>query len=195
MWDELGLYVAILSSELADALPFVSGSMARNFLEGELTDRFFTLMGFLHLLGQPILLVLVIWIHVKRLSHVQVSAPRGLAIGSFVALLVFVFCGAGAKPRPGRFVESTGSAQSGLVLPERIPAAGLLHQQADLDDYLRHDFCFDDPALVATAEDPLRPLKSTWTIAMVAASVRTTVLSMRSTYRRGRMGHDGRTKS
>ena len=87
VWDELGLYVAILSSELADAMPFISGSMARNFLEGELTDRFFTLMGFLHLLGQPMLLVFVIWIHVKRLSHVKVSPPRGLAIGTFVALL------------------------------------------------------------------------------------------------------------
>jgi quinol-cytochrome oxidoreductase complex cytochrome b subunit/coenzyme F420-reducing hydrogenase delta subunit len=87
VWDELALYVAILSSELLDALPFVSGSMARNFLEGQLTDRFFTLMGFLHLLGQPVLLVFAIWIHIKRLSHVEMAAPRGLAIGSFSALL------------------------------------------------------------------------------------------------------------
>jgi len=87
VWDELALYLAVLSSELADALPFVSGSMARNFLDGQLTDRFFTLMGFLHLLGQPILLVFAVWIHVKRLSYVEINAPRGLAIGSFLALL------------------------------------------------------------------------------------------------------------
>ena len=87
VWDELGLYIAILSSRLMDALPGISGSMTRDFLEGQLTDRFFTLMGFLHLLGQPVILVVAIWIHVKRLSHVEVSAPRGLAIGSFVALL------------------------------------------------------------------------------------------------------------
>jgi len=87
VWDELGLYIAVLSSLLMDALPIVSGSMASNFLEGQLTDRFFTLMGFLHLLGQPVLLVFVLWIHVKRLSHVEISAPRGLAIGSFLALL------------------------------------------------------------------------------------------------------------
>jgi len=87
VWDELGLYVAVLSSQLMDALPIVSGSMASNFLEGQLTDRFFTLMGFLHLLGQPVLLIFVLWIHVKRLSHVEISAPRGLAIGSFLALL------------------------------------------------------------------------------------------------------------
>ena len=75
VWDELGLYIAVLSSLLMDALPIVSGSMASNFLEGQLTDRFFTLMGFLHLLGQPVLLVFVLWIHVKRLSHVEISAP------------------------------------------------------------------------------------------------------------------------
>ncbi len=91
VWDELGFYVAMLSSQLMDALPIVAGSMASNFLEGNLTDRFFTLMGFLHLLGQPVLLIFALWIHVKRLSHVEVSAPRGLAIGSFLALLALSF--------------------------------------------------------------------------------------------------------
>ncbi|GJL81346.1 MAG: hypothetical protein DHS20C01_09800 [marine bacterium B5-7] len=88
VWDELALYVAILSSQLMDTLPIVAGSMTRDFLVGHLTDRFFTLMAFLHLLGQPIILVVAIWIHVKRLSHVKISAPRGLAVGSLLALLV-----------------------------------------------------------------------------------------------------------
>ena len=87
VWDELGLYVAVLSSQLMDSLPVMSGSMARDFLAGQLTDRLFTLMGFLHLLGQPILLIFAIWLHVKRLSHVEVTAPRGLAVGSFLALM------------------------------------------------------------------------------------------------------------
>ncbi|MGB5539058.1 MAG: hydrogenase iron-sulfur subunit [Gammaproteobacteria bacterium] len=87
VWDELGLYVAVLSSLLMDAVPVMTGSMARDFLAGQLTDRMFTLMGFLHLLGQPIMLIGVIWLHVKRLSHVEISAPRGLAVGSFLALL------------------------------------------------------------------------------------------------------------
>ncbi|MGD2111796.1 MAG: hydrogenase iron-sulfur subunit [Gammaproteobacteria bacterium] len=87
VWDELGLYVAALSSQLMDALPVMTGSMARDFLAGQLTDRLFTLMGFLHLLGQPILLVVFIWLHVKRLSHVEITAPRGLAAGSLLALL------------------------------------------------------------------------------------------------------------
>ena len=91
VWDELALYVAMMSSRLMDALPILAGSMTRDFLEGRLTDRFFTLMGFLHLLGQPVILVFAIWIHVKRLSHVRISPPRGLAVGSLAALLALSF--------------------------------------------------------------------------------------------------------
>lgn len=87
VWDELALYVAMLSSQLIDALPLIPGSMARNFTGTQVSDRFFTLMAFLHLLGQPLLLVFALWIHVKRLSLVKAYAPRGLAIGSFLAML------------------------------------------------------------------------------------------------------------
>ena len=87
VWDELGLYVAMLSSQLVDALPFLPGSMSRNFIGDQVSDRFFTLMGFLHFMGQPLFLVFALWIHVKRLSFVKAYAPKGLAIGSFVALL------------------------------------------------------------------------------------------------------------
>ena len=87
VWDELGLYVAMLSSQLIDALPLIPGSMARNFVGTQVSDRFFTLMAFLHLLGQPLLLVFALWIHVKRLSFVKVNPPRGLAIGSLIAML------------------------------------------------------------------------------------------------------------
>jgi len=87
VWDELGLYVAMLSSQLIDALPLIPGSMARNFVGTQVSDRFFTLMAFLHLLGQPLLLVFALWIHVKRLSFVKVNPPRGLAVGSLLAML------------------------------------------------------------------------------------------------------------
>ncbi len=88
VWDELALYVALKSSQLMDALPFLPASMSRNFLESQINDRFFTLMGFLHLLGQPVILFFALWIHVKRLSDVSIIAPRGLAVGSFLALLI-----------------------------------------------------------------------------------------------------------
>jgi len=88
VWDELAQYVAIGSARLMDALPLLSGSMTRNFVSGQMTDRFFILIEFLHLLGQPLLLVFMLWIHVKRLSNVNINPPRGLAMGTFFALCV-----------------------------------------------------------------------------------------------------------
>jgi coenzyme F420-reducing hydrogenase delta subunit/ferredoxin len=88
VWDELAQYIAVGSARLMDALPMLSGAMTRNFVAGEMTDRFFILIEFLHLLGQPLLLVFLLWIHVKRLSNVEINPPRGLAIGTFGALLV-----------------------------------------------------------------------------------------------------------
>jgi len=87
VWDELAQYIAIGSARLMDALPLLSGSMTRNFVSGQMTDRFFILIEFLHLLGQPLLLVFMLWIHVKRLSNVEINPPRGLAIGTFIALV------------------------------------------------------------------------------------------------------------
>jgi coenzyme F420-reducing hydrogenase delta subunit/ferredoxin len=80
-------YIAIGSAQLMDALPIFSGAMTRNFVSGGMTDRFFILIEFLHLLGQPMLLVFMLWLHVKRLSNVEINPPRGLAVGTFIALL------------------------------------------------------------------------------------------------------------
>lgn len=88
VWDELALYVAVGSAQLMDALPIFSGAMTRNFVSDGMTDRFFILIEFLHLLGQPMLLAFMLWLHVKRLSNVNINPPRGLAAGTFAALLV-----------------------------------------------------------------------------------------------------------
>lgn len=88
VWDLLAQYVAIGSSRLMDAVPIFPEAMTRNFIAGHLNDRFFILMGFLHLLGQPMFLVFMLWFHVRRLSNVEINPPRGLAVGSFIALLV-----------------------------------------------------------------------------------------------------------
>ncbi len=87
VWDMLAQYIAIGSATLIDALPIFFGSMTSNFLEGKMTDRFFILIEFLHLLGQPIILVFALWFHVRRLSNVNINPPLGLAVGSFIALL------------------------------------------------------------------------------------------------------------
>ncbi len=87
VWDLLAQYVAIQSSRLMDALPIFPEAMTRNFLEGQVNDRFFILMGFLHLLGQPMFLVFMLWFHVRRLSRVSINPPLGLAVGTLLALL------------------------------------------------------------------------------------------------------------
>jgi len=87
VWDKLGHYVAIASSELLDVLPIFADPMARNFLSAEaLSDRFFTFMAFLHLLGLPVFLIFGIWFHLLRISRPTVNPPMGLAVGSLAAL-------------------------------------------------------------------------------------------------------------
>jgi quinol-cytochrome oxidoreductase complex cytochrome b subunit/coenzyme F420-reducing hydrogenase delta subunit/Pyruvate/2-oxoacid:ferredoxin oxidoreductase delta subunit len=89
VWDQLAQYVAVASSELLDVLPIFSEPMARNFLtNASVSDRFFTLMAFLHLLGLPIFLLFGIWFHLLRISRPKVNPPLGLAIGTLAALTV-----------------------------------------------------------------------------------------------------------
>jgi ferredoxin/coenzyme F420-reducing hydrogenase delta subunit len=89
VWDQLAWYVALTSAELLDWLPIFSESMARNFLSSDvLSDRFFTLMAFLHLIGLPLFLVFGIWLHVLRINGPRINPPRALMVGSLVAMLV-----------------------------------------------------------------------------------------------------------
>jgi len=88
VWDSLAQYVALTSAELLDWLPFFTDSMARNFLsEASLSDRFFTLLAFLHLIGMPIILVFGIWLHVFRISRPAINPPRKLMLGTLLSML------------------------------------------------------------------------------------------------------------
>lgn len=92
VWDELAQYVAITSAELLDRLPIFTDSMAGNFLtDSAMSDRFFTLMAFLHLVGLPIFLVFGIWLHVFRLSRPVINPPRRLMAGTLLCMLVLSF--------------------------------------------------------------------------------------------------------
>ena len=92
VWDQLALYVALVSSEMLDALPIFTDSMARNFLSAEaLSDRFFTLMAFTHIIGLPIFLVFAIWIHVFRINRPKINPPRKVMIGALASMLVLAF--------------------------------------------------------------------------------------------------------
>ena len=89
VWDELAQYVAITTAELLDRLPIFTDSMAGNFLrDSVLSDRFFTLMAFVHLIGLPIFLVFGIWLHVFRLTGPMINPPRRLMAGTLGCMLV-----------------------------------------------------------------------------------------------------------
>jgi ferredoxin/coenzyme F420-reducing hydrogenase delta subunit len=88
VWDQLAQYIALTSTELLDALPIFAEPIARNFLAPEnLSSRFFTLMVFLHI-AIPLLLLLVMWIHIQRISQARTKPPRGLAALTLAALTV-----------------------------------------------------------------------------------------------------------
>lgn len=92
VWDQLALYVALVSSEMLDALPIFTDSMARNFLSEEaLSDRFFTLMAFTHIIGLPIFLVFGIWIHVFRITRPKINPPRKVMVGALASMVVLSF--------------------------------------------------------------------------------------------------------
>jgi len=89
VWDVLAQYIALVSAEYMDWLPIFTDPIARNFISQEaLSDRFFTLMGFLHLIGIPLFLVFGIWFHVMRIAMPNINPPRTLMAGSLIALLV-----------------------------------------------------------------------------------------------------------
>ncbi|MBF0285066.1 MAG: hydrogenase iron-sulfur subunit [Magnetococcales bacterium] len=87
VWDQMAQYIALATAELVDWLPIAPGAMTKNFLgDGQLSDRFFTLMAFLHLLAFPVMMVFALWLHVSRISSVDFLPPKGLAVGSLAAL-------------------------------------------------------------------------------------------------------------
>ncbi len=88
VWDMLAQYVAIGSMEWIDWLGIFGEPVASNFVTPEsLTDRFFTLLVFMHIFG-PLFLLFVMWIHVMRVSQPKLNPPRGLALGSLAMFVV-----------------------------------------------------------------------------------------------------------
>lgn len=115
VWDELAQYIAVVSSEWLDWLPIFGEPIARNFMkQGSLDDRFFTLLIFLHI-AVPLILLLVMWIHLQRVSYAKWKPARGLAIGTLGMLVVLSFVQPAVSHAPANL--------------DRVP------QQLDLDWY------------------------------------------------------------
>jgi ferredoxin len=68
--------------------PGFGPGLVRNFIAAEaLTDRFFSLLVFLHL-GVPLFLLAAMWIHIQRISRPRTQPATALAWGSLAMLVV-----------------------------------------------------------------------------------------------------------
>jgi CDP-4-dehydro-6-deoxyglucose reductase, E3 len=87
-WDRLAQFTIIASSEWIDWLPGFGGTLMRNFIHaGSVTDRFFSLLVFIHI-GGPLLMLLLMWVHVMRVPKARTQPPRSIAIVLLGALIL-----------------------------------------------------------------------------------------------------------
>lgn len=87
-WDRMAQYVIVTSFEWLDWLPIFSGTLMRNFIyTTSVSDRFFSLLAFMHI-GIPLLVLLLMWVHVQRVPKAATMPPRPMAIGLGSTLLV-----------------------------------------------------------------------------------------------------------
>jgi quinol-cytochrome oxidoreductase complex cytochrome b subunit len=119
VWDQLAQFSATATTELLDWLPIFSEPSARNFMAPDsINDRFFTMLVFLHL-GVPLLLILGLWAHVHRISHVDYLPSRRAMLATLATLLVLSLLKpalshppANLATVPGAISASTGSSCS-----------------------------------------------------------------------------------
>lgn len=101
-WDRLAQFTVTATAEWIDALPAFRGTLVRNFILPEaITDRFFSLLQFLHI-GIPLAALAGLWIHIQRVPRARVLPPKPLLIGLLAMMLVLSV----AKP-----VTSQGPAE------------------------------------------------------------------------------------
>jgi CDP-4-dehydro-6-deoxyglucose reductase, E3 len=87
-WDKLAQFVIVATFEWLDWLPSFGGTLMRNFIyPSSVSDRFFSLLSFMHI-GIPLLVLLLMWIHVQRVPKAATTPPRTMVIGILLTLLV-----------------------------------------------------------------------------------------------------------
>ena len=87
-WDRLAQFTIITSFEWLDWLPSFGGTLMRNFVyAASVSDRFFSLLSFLHI-GLPLAVLMLMWVHVQRVPKARTAPPRAIAIGLTASLLL-----------------------------------------------------------------------------------------------------------
>jgi coenzyme F420-reducing hydrogenase delta subunit/Pyruvate/2-oxoacid:ferredoxin oxidoreductase delta subunit len=112
VWDVFGQYLAQQGALILDALPVLSEPLSRAFTgEQPLPTAFFFLTLFVHI-GVPLAMVLLFWLHVKRLARPRLLPPAPALWVAVGALTVASF----AWPVP------MAPQADALVLPSEVPA-------------------------------------------------------------------------
>lgn len=87
-WDRLAQFVTQASFEWLDWLPGFEGRLIRNFILPEhVTNRLFSLLVFMHI-GVPLVLLLLMWVHVQRVTKAGTQPPRPIMLALVVTLVV-----------------------------------------------------------------------------------------------------------
>jgi len=87
-WDRLAQFTVVATAEWFDALPVFNGLLMRNFLDAaSVSDRFFSLLSFLHI-GLPLGVLALLGIHTQRVPRAKTLPPREIMAGSLAALVV-----------------------------------------------------------------------------------------------------------
>jgi CDP-4-dehydro-6-deoxyglucose reductase, E3 len=87
-WDRLAQFVISSSFEWIDWLPGFGGTLMRNLIHpSSITDRFFSLLAFMHI-GLPLGVLLLMFVHVQRVPKARTSPPRPIVVSLLVTMLV-----------------------------------------------------------------------------------------------------------
>ncbi|MCC6608170.1 MAG: cytochrome b N-terminal domain-containing protein [Burkholderiales bacterium] len=85
--DQLAQWSLTATAEWLDALPLAGLSIVRNFLSGgQMTDRFYALLAFLHV-AIPLTLLFGMWLHIQRVTRPDVRPSRALTLGTLAMLI------------------------------------------------------------------------------------------------------------
>jgi CDP-4-dehydro-6-deoxyglucose reductase, E3 len=111
-WDRLAQFTVTATAEWLDALPVFRGVLVRNFVLPEaISDRFFSLLSFLHI-GIPLALLAVLWVHTQRVPRAKTLPPRPLALATLATLIALAL----AKPALSQGPADLGREPAALDL-------------------------------------------------------------------------------
>ncbi|MCC6560220.1 MAG: cytochrome b N-terminal domain-containing protein [Xanthomonadales bacterium] len=86
-WDRYAQFVTVGAFEWMSALPLFGATIMRNFIyPASMTDRFFSLLAFIHI-GVSFLILLLMWVHVQRVPKAATQPPRPIALSLLLTLL------------------------------------------------------------------------------------------------------------